>query len=421
MTHVLQPLDVGPNGPIKKKIANKSHHWHGRNIGQKLNQYTLMKTVAYEAFEEVFSNKEIVKSAFRRTGLYPWNKIKPDLRKLAAGKIYKKNFDHAKIFPFPPGSATASDSTVALAATSAPAPTTAPAPTPAPAPTATDPVTAVAPPPGLDVVPEYPVIGDYAEDVEDVMDNRAVDIVSDVGFSGPGPSLSSSMLSSLPSSESMPREASTSSTATLPTESTSIVDFLLAEQGRKTFAKKQRLLSKYEAVLEDHLPEMFEELYAKAMFDVPHSEYQAWLQLKQQAVGTEKEAFERVLSSRIPKNVAKKKTTRTNDMPKGGARYDPQHEEFYEYFARVEERKKNGKRKVTSTTTSSSSSTAPSSSPTNSDSPPSLVPLPAKRRRRTGPKSHNVDHHIKWIFCICLSPLRFCYLFLLIECQSLFF
>ena len=42
------------------------------------------------------------------------------------------------------------------------------------------------------------------------------------------------------------------------------------------------------------------------MLDIPHAEYQAWLVLKQQAVGTVEEAIDRVLSSRIPKNVAKK-------------------------------------------------------------------------------------------------------------------
>ena len=64
-----------------------------------------------------------------------------------------------------------------------------------------------------------------------------------------------------------------------------------------------------------------------------------------------------------------KKSTRTNDLPKGDARYDPLHKEYYEYFERVEKRKE-GKRKVSSTSTS--------------DSLPPLLsnPGPAPKRKR---------------------------------------
>ena len=43
------------------------------------------------------------------------------------------------------------------------------------------------------------------------------------------------------------------------------------------------------------------------MFDVPHAMFQSWLILKKQAVGTEQEALDRVLSSRIPRNIPKKR------------------------------------------------------------------------------------------------------------------
>ena len=55
----------------------------------------------------------------------------------------------------------------------------------------------------------------------------------------------------------------------------------------------------------------------------------SWLILKLQAVGTEEEALERILSSRIPQNVPKKKTTRKQDLPDGAPRYGPQTPEFY--------------------------------------------------------------------------------------------
>ena len=135
--------------------------------------------------------------------------------------------------------------------------------------------------------------------------------------------------------------------------------------------QKQRQLQKYEAVLDDEDVERFEELYGKAMFDVPHAGFQAWLLLKQQAMGTEKEALDRVLSSRMPKDIPKKKTTRVNDLPPGDDRYRPQSKAFYEYFDRVEERRSKGKRKVTATT--------------SDDPPPLASKTPAKRQRRTKP------------------------------------
>ena len=365
MTHVLQPLDQ-IFAPFKKQIERRSHHWHGKvkNAGGKLDQYSFMKSVAYDALEHVFSKKENIKAAFRKTGLFPWNKIKPDLRKLTAGNIYKKTFVHDKVFPFAPGSNGPHDTVPsAVVAADDPLPATPDAATllQAVPEAAVSAEVLLASEPGSDVLHDTAVIADYA--------------VSDV-VSLPGPSSSApTPASSLPSSAYLDREASTSSTATLPTATTT-VEWLLADQRQMSFDKKQKSLKKFEAMLllDDDKTEKFEELYAKAMFDVPHAEYQSWLMLKQQAVGTEQEAFDRVLASRIPKEVPKKKTNRTNDMPKGGARYEPQHDEFYAYWARCEERKSMGKRKISPTSSSTSAN----------DPPPPLTP--AKRKRKTGPK-----------------------------------
>ena len=103
----------------------------------------------------------------------------------------------------------------------------------------------------------------------------------------------------------------------------------------------------------------------------------SWLILKLQAVGTEEEALERILSSRIPHNVPKKKTNRKQDLPDGGPRYGPQTAEFYASMVRKEERAKKGKRKVSSTTTSTD----------DAGSPPPITSKPAKRVRKTGPKT----------------------------------
>ena len=103
---------------------------------------------------------------------------------------------------------------------------------------------------------------------------------------------------------------------------------------------------------------MFEDL-----LHCPNTEFQAWLLLKQQAVGIEAEALECVLSSRKPKQVPKKKTTRKLDLPEGGDRYDPMSKGYEEYFARTEARK--NKRKVT----------AP-------DPPPGVNPVPKSKVRK---------------------------------------
>ena len=356
MTHVTQALDCGLFSPYKVYIGRLSHQWHADpvNAGEKLDQYSFMTIVAFQAFEKTFSNPENIKNAFKRTGIFPWNKIKPDLRKLKAGTIYKKNFVHEEVFPFPPGSDLVSE--------------------PVSVPIVSDPDNA-------------PV--DYWEDPVDPLEGMVAAVAVDTTVAvAPAPpsatcsaassndvALPSASTSSLPSSDPIVRETSSSSTATLPTGSTLTVERLLEEQSQLTHQQKQKKLEKFELLISDEHKELFEELFAKRMLDIPHAEYQAWLVLKQQAVGTVEEAIDRVLSSRIPKNVAKKKSTRTNDLPKGDARYDPLHKEYYEYFERVEKRKE-GKRKVSSTSTS--------------DSLPPLLsnPGPApKRKRKTRPKS----------------------------------
>ena len=60
--------------------------------------------------------------------------------------------------------------------------------------------------------------------------------------------------------------------------------------------------------------------------------------------------LEKILSSRIPKNVLKKKTTRKQDLPDGEPTYGPQ-TEFYACFARG--RREQRKIKVSFTTTTS--------------------------------------------------------------------
>ena len=55
-----------------------------------MNKYTLMPNVAWHAFEEVFGNKELVKTGFRIAGLFPWDRKAVHWEKLDAGSLYVK-------------------------------------------------------------------------------------------------------------------------------------------------------------------------------------------------------------------------------------------------------------------------------------------------------------------------------------------
>ena len=99
------------------------------------------------------------------------------------------------------------------------------------------------------------------------------------------------------------------------------------------------MLQRHELLLGPPRVRLFEDLYSKNLLHCPNTEFQCWLLLKQQAVGTVAEALERVISSRQPKNVPKKKTTRKMDLPTGGDRYDPLSKGFDDYFKRVAARK----------------------------------------------------------------------------------
>ena len=83
-----QPLDLAPFGPLKAKLETLSSAWHHDNKGDVLNKYTLMPNVAYQAFEEVFSNRELIKTGFRIAGLFPWNRAAVHWEKLAPGSLY---------------------------------------------------------------------------------------------------------------------------------------------------------------------------------------------------------------------------------------------------------------------------------------------------------------------------------------------
>ena len=86
----LQPLDLAPFGPLKAKMETLSSAWHHQHPGEVLNKYTLMPNVAYQEFEEVFSNQELLQTGFRIAGLFPWNPKAVHWEKLTAATLYAK-------------------------------------------------------------------------------------------------------------------------------------------------------------------------------------------------------------------------------------------------------------------------------------------------------------------------------------------
>ena len=91
------------------------------------------------------------------------------------------------------------------------------------------------------------------------------------------------------------------------------VEALVAEQKQLTHEDKQDALARFQLLMDKPRIKLFEDLYAQNIKDVANTQYQTWLMLKMQSVGTKEEAFERVLSSRLAKNVPKKKSTRKSD------------------------------------------------------------------------------------------------------------
>ena len=88
--------------------------------------------------------------------------------------------------------------------------------------------------------------------------------------------------------------------------------------------KKERQLQRYEHLIDPDGDKIvvFESLYNAARLDVANTEFQIWLLYKQQAVGTEAEAFERILKKKIPKNVQLRKRKRKDHLPLDKDRHD---------------------------------------------------------------------------------------------------
>ena len=85
----------------------------------------------------------------------------------------------------------------------------------------------------------------------------------------------------------------------------------------------------------------FEEQFLKKQFNtVKDPLYRAWLNLKFAAAGTEIEAVDRLLDSKVAKNVPKRKNVRKDFRPTGAARHDPTSAEWIAVLTEQEDKRK---------------------------------------------------------------------------------
>ena len=106
-----------------------------------------------------------------------------------------------------------------------------------------------------------------------------------------------------------------------------------------TSEEMEEHLARFEVVLDKQLVKKFQDLFSNKILDVNEPLYQAWLHLKFAALGSEHEAFDKVLASKAPKNIPKQKRKRNDHLPKGAARHNPLSKEFKEALLEQENKK----------------------------------------------------------------------------------
>ena len=403
-THACQPLDVTCFSPLKSMIKKLSQNWHGKpeNSNRKLDKHSLMKEVTWEAIEKVFSNPKLVPSGFRRSGLLPFGPENMDWDKFSSSKIFERRPDEntmienvvegcssisigpvsnnnniTSLAPEYCGNAedvadpafcsnplsVAEDNvssgqvvtTDPLLSQHLPLPGLCEAPTVPNTPHVTPQSSVSGPPP--------PANNDTDPLIEPLLALPVSAAYSAQASSAPvfAPPLSlpttghQTLSTSTPSSSTRPAASSTAcsttSSASAPATTTTsdvitseeLAKKLVTKQKGLSHDKKMRQLQRYEHLIDpdgDKIVE-FQNLYKAAKFDVANTEFQVWLLYKQQAAGTEAEAFERILFNKIPKNVPLRKRKRKDHLPPGKDRHDLTSPPMMQALREMEDRAEN--------------------------------------------------------------------------------
>ena len=342
-THVLQTLDQ-VFGPVKHRMKTLSHNWHGKidNIksGKKLDQYTMMSDCVYKAFEATFKNPKVIESAWRKCGIIPWNMNNVDMGKLNPSKMFvstnNDNINNTNNFNNINNTSNANN----INNTN-----------------------------NIDNINNLNNLNNISNVNNDNNINNLSNINNSNNFNNMNNininnnsninshniinnanntnnfnnSINNEFGRTINSNNNNNNQNNTVNSIT----STAARSQVMALQESLTYEDKQLKLRMFELMHQDQVP-LFKDLFETQELDVPSVDYQVWLLLKKQALGTEAEAISRVASANIPKDIQKSGKKRASNFPGGADRYDPTCPSFIEALADSEER--SAKRAATSMT-----------------------------------------------------------------------
>ena len=393
MTHLLQPLDLTFFCSLKKKLNQLGHLWQAdpNNAGQALSKYTVMK-VLYNATEDCLSNTSLIPNGFKRAGIFPWDPSAPDRTKLLPSSIYRGNSipDNNSIpatnsilatnsipdeSSIPTDSSNIDNNSSSVLDNSFPTLSQeyselAPLPTeniedPMETSCSEEPnrIKSVSHPPPMNEIPisssSRAVTGDLSDNIDFEPSLTSSFIETNEGVSKPYwyaqtklcPSCSRRILSKFFSSHIEVCCGSPNAETEVPTivEENSHGDTNSVSQDVKlssipifSLEERKEQLEKFEVLLlKKNQVKEFNELFMKKQYSVKEPLYSAWLNLKFASVGTEADAINYVLNSKIAKNVPKRKTVRKDFRPKGPPRHDPTSAEWQSVL--IEQQQKNQK------------------------------------------------------------------------------
>ena len=379
MTHLLQALDLTFFSSLKKKLNQLAHHWHAdpKNVGQSLSKYSVM-WVLHEATEICLANSSLIPNDLRRGGLFPWDPSAPDKTKLLPGTVYASTSAPPVAMPSYEEGITQIPEDISMSAPSLPslfqeveyvAPLIAES-------VITDDAAQLSPGFSGNFQNEFssnttdfdPPLSSTFHEIHSEFEQpdqpywygrtqmctscnrRILNSVFESHFNicGAGPSSvdgnidEQSGLAPPTSRDVQQQPGEELDTTENITETLAPEEIKLSTLPSFTLDDRSEHLEKFEVVLlKKSQVKEFEEMFLKKEFtSINDPLYRAWLHLKFAAAGTETEAIDRLLSSKVAKNVQKRKTKRKDPQPSGPARYDPSSPEWVAILTEQRENKK---------------------------------------------------------------------------------
>ena len=352
MTHLLQPLDLTFFSSLKKKIIQKAHIWQGlpENAGKTLNKYTVMP-ILHATTEECLEDTELIPNGFRRAGIFPWDPSAPDRSKLEPGTIFAKpnsatncdQLNQTSDTISPPMDAESSqsqndkesvrfheemilsDETLPISGNNLPSST-------------------------LQLDHEMETAANLLDSEESVGDSQSLDPQSqsnpaESSWHGKTKSCSFCNRKILLRFYEMHSQTCTQKAGFADSEadvsSIDQTENVLSTVPQFSLEDRCEQLQKFEVLLlKKNQVDEFNDFFKKKHFNtVKEPLYKAWLNLKFASIGTEVEAVDHLLASKVAKNVQKRKNQRRDNRPTGPARYKPNGPEWNAVLLEQENKK----------------------------------------------------------------------------------